>query len=621
VDISDFLSSLESFAVHHSGDRPEWKKWTIDSKTTFWKELPPLIQAERCKHIQDPKGLGRVLIVDFYVEIVSHAYDNLEKAADQPFPDEHTFKLQIPQDQLRVLSAEEDMGAYLETPQPTRLPILKITFIERISPAMALSSHIPRRLLEAAVLKLHNYLGSHNNRDYFFNKLVPQMQGKEPIIREILGQLEKQPLDCLNNLESPGEVMTLFWAYFYSIIKNEVRKKHDLVNEDVAACQSAALIHSCVTYYRKKAAKAKEREIALMNLDSHFEKAPYLFKMKDIVEFTDGSGHVLLEQYGEEDLRNALLEKSTEGNGQELPPLLILRDQKDEQVFVLKNKIFPICLRLISEIRPLAQKAVFERWLKMIQNFKTEPSMEKDEEFEKLLFQYANELSPMLFAFLKDKKLPQVQNELEATEGMIPLSSKFYDMNGKRLPMETLLLINRRDILNTARATLPFWYSTPFISSLMAFFMEMKRKSKKAVKPSAGNGDTYSPEEGDKTGSRQKPASMGKEIKALAAQYQSMLVPAGSTPDAYLMELESSWRKIVKKDERQALVADIKSLVRDRLRRTMRLQHARKLTLHDIGSLANSIVLETPSLKNLATQESLVEYIKILIVQLLSTMK
>jgi hypothetical protein len=617
VDIEQFFS----FLGRHIDGRPEWRKWLAGTNTGFWEELAPLEEAERCKVFKNRQGTGRIIFIDYFIELITKSYKNMADL-EVPYPDESSLKITIPQDLLRTVVVEEELGDYLDNPQLGQLPIIQLTFNDKLPPILVLAQHIPHLLLETALLKIQAYMGIHNNRDYFQNKLISQLRGKEPLIKQLMSQVEQQPQDCLRTMEDPGEFTSLCWAYLYSLIKGEVSKKHDLLPEDIIAYQSSCIIHICVTFYKKKGTKKRDRELALKTLESHLEKPPYRFKMKDIIDFTDGSGHLLLELYSEQDLQSFIKARTTEGIGGELPPLLIFHDRNKEQMFVSKTKILPLCMGLLNSARPQIQKAISKRWYKLIQDYQSEPAMEKDDEFEKLLRQYMEQFAPLLISFLDDSKLPVVQAESEYIQGSLPPEYKFYE-RGALLPLENLLMIRRKEILADSKSLLPFWYSVPFVSKITAFFSKLKKKSDKrdsrasADRPGKGEGgDGREPFQ-----LKPKPAAPDKQTKALIMQYEDELIPSGYTIEDYLEALENKWRKLVNKDAQKEMAEDIRKLVKDRLLRTLRLQQSRKLTKKAIDSLANAIVFETASLQHLDDPESLSTYIRLLIINILSEMK
>jgi hypothetical protein len=92
-------------------------------------------------------------------------------------------------------------------------------------------------------------------------------------------------------------------------------------------------------------------------------------------------------------------------------------------------------------------------------------------------------------------------------------------------------------------------------------------------------------------------------------------------PDAAMAELENRWHTLLDNESKKHLIADVKSLVRDRLRRILRLKLNQNISAQIMEDLALSIYAEAPALKQLGDQESITTYIKLYIAKLLLTIK
>ena len=99
------------------------------------------------------------------------------------------------------------------------------------------------------------------------------------------------------------------------------------------------------------------------------------------------------------------------------------------------------------------------------------------------------------------------------------------------------------------------------------------------------------------------------------------MIPAGHTLDSYLAELETHWSRLIDKQARANLVEELKSLVRDNLRQTLKVQKRFRITRENLIQLASSIVGRTPALQNLGGKESLRMYIELYLLKLLQTIK
>jgi hypothetical protein len=179
--------------------------------------------------------------------------------------------------------------------------------------------------------------------------------------------------------------------------------------------------------------------------------------------------------------------------------------------------------------------------------------------------------------------------------------------------MATLLMIKRKDILTDTRILLPIWYSIPILSSIIAFFKRL------------GSGGAGKAEE--ETADESAPPADGKSqsqeqaLRAAALQIKEKQVPSDHSLDSYLVELEKGWQTLVNKEAKKQLILDRKSLIRDRLRRTLRIMNTRKISVKTIEDLAGSIYTEAPALQKLGDETSITIYIKVYITKLLLTIK
>ncbi|MDR2402947.1 MAG: hypothetical protein LBD78_02845 [Spirochaetaceae bacterium] len=616
IDIETFIVFLEKYAGNHTDEQPEWKKWVDDVNVKFWGELNHLIEEGKCV-LLDEKREGQIYLAEFYADIVRQTYESLDANAGLPFPCEQSLGISIPRDQVRVIGIETDMSDYLNAPQEAPFPILMIAFPENITPALVLSSLLPQRFIEAALLKIRYYLQNHNNKEYILHKLMPQFMGKETLLREMFKQVEIHPLDCLHYLETGGEFSVLFWLYFCNMIKTEIRRKDDLLAEDIAAFQSVYIINVMTVYYKKKVMLAKEKELAFSMLEQRLNKAPFLYSMNDIINFTGANGQSLLGQYSAEELEEYLTRQTTECMNQELPALLIFYRQKDEQLFIFKDRVIPLCTKLLVDIRPQVQKAISLRWQGMLREFNREDAMEQDYDFEKLLESCVNEFSPFISLLTGDKRLYLINAESERFRGLSSESSMLFNSNGTLLPFSTLLLLKRKALLVDARLLLPFWYSIPIVTTIIAFFKHI----------GSGKGRTQSSRD------KASPAEEGSDqaelmnrvqrraLQSAARDYKSAIVPIGYTLESYLEELEDRWRKLLDKKDKKTLVEDVKSLIRDKLRRALRQWKRKRITQKTFASIADGIMAESSVLEQLDTRESVHLYIQLYIIKLIENIK
>jgi hypothetical protein len=610
IDIEPFMLFLEKYVNRFVDETPEWKNWIGNIAVKAWAELNTLIEAGKCRLADENEGKSRLFLTEFFVDQINHAYQAIDKNADIPFPDEKTLGIAIPPEQFRVIALEYDLAPYLEDPEASPdgpPPLIKILFPEGLSSAITLPAFIPRRVLEAAMLKVRYFLRQQNNKDFLLRLLLPQLPGKETTVKEMIRQIDLRPLDCVQNIENTRE-WALFWPHFCGALKTELKKKVDFIAMEIGALQSAYLIDIFNSFYQTKANRKKEAEQALKALELRLDQAPYLFTMDAILQFTDSKGRSLLGQYSQNDLTAYLNAKATEAAEQKLPELLIFLDKQNRQFFIRKNRLFLYCAQMMGSARTLVRKAIAKRWHKLLGEFRKEPAMNQAPDFERLVTHYANQLVPDLMCLLEDKKIFLVQKELEAGQAVIPNFPVIYSREGM-LPLDVLLMLKRKEILTDVRILLPFWCTVPIISSLIFFFKSLGKAPRDPE-------TLQNPEEGKEAPARSAPTQQ-RSGQTSTAQLEAKLVPEGSTLDDSLTAMEGHWHRIMDQKTRAQLVRDIHALIRDKLRRLLQLEGKRKLTENSLRALAEAIIQESPSLLQLDTQESIRLYIQLSTIKVL----
>jgi hypothetical protein len=609
IDSEAFISFVEKYAQHYANEQPEWGKWAKDTSRKIWEEMTPLLEGGRCMLLTEKTGT-RIYIPNFYIDLLESAYSSPDDSASSPFPSEKSLKIKIPPEHLRSLNVVTDLVTYLDHPQTDPMPVITLIFSPGIPTAFILATMIPRRLMESAMLKTRHFLRTQDNKDYLQNKLLPHYQGRENQLRDIFNRMMVRPLDCLNSLEDGEDFPYLFWASFCGIVRSVITTKKELLNEDVAILQSIYIIEIVNNYYRAMAFRKKERDRALNDLDLEFDQLPYAYTMESITKFTNSKGVPLLGLYSEKDLEEWLTARLKNTDGEKLPEMFLIVGPADAKRYIKKKYYYDFSLKFLNEARPVIRKTVIDRWVAIIKAFHNEPAMEKDEDFEKLLKRFAGELTPDLMAVITDSKLFLVCDEIERLQGFLPEGSRFFDRGGALLPFATLLLITRKEMLAEARALLPFWYSFPLFIALITFFQKLKGIGfNMKAKKKGGRGSAARDRQADK--------GQDLEIKEAGRKLESELVPFGEDIDSYLENLENRWNTLLKKQAREDLLTDVKTLIRDRLRQALHGQRPMQVTNASLQKLANHIVEENSTLRDLKAQDSLRQYIVLYMVKLL----
>jgi hypothetical protein len=624
INISFFLNFLEKYAAHWVRELPEWEKWASETETKFQDELSVLVENDKCAVLSDT-GENRIYMPFFCLEKLREIYQGCDKQGDMPFPDESSLKISIPAGQVRVINLSGDMEIFFTTPEkkedgeaPARVDraeLIKIIFPDDFGSALVPADLIPRRLLEASLYKLRGYLHSHGNKEFMLHKLSPYLPGREKSLRDMLEQLLVHPTDCLSNLESSGDFSSLFWTCLCSLVKTDIKKKSDLMSEDVAAIQGTYIVEVCNMFYKAISVKKRDNEMALRNLEQHLDQPPFYYTLDDIIKFTNDKEIPLLTIYSKQDLENYIRKRTTESKKNELPDWLVLAGRRGERWYIKKNKYLPLCTRMLVGARPHIKKEIISRWVLLMKDFRKEPAMEKDAEFDRLLGAYTMNVNPALMALLDDPKLLLVYSELEQSHASIPPAAQIIK-DGKLLPMSTLYAFRRREMLGDVKFMLPFWYSIPVLARIIVFFKKRgKEKSRGENFTSDAGGDSSLENQGAKTGADRQ------SIQRIAKGIEAALVPPGLTMDEYLSDLEGRWSRLLDEQARRNLVSDVQSLLRDNLRTAIRVYKTKQLSQASLANIAETLITGTPGLRHLGSKHALSLYMQLYMVKMMGNYK
>jgi hypothetical protein len=612
INIDVFIAFLSKYVHRLAAEQPEWAEWASDTNLKFWNAMGEYTEDGRCVLLTDTPE-GRVYMSYYIVDKLKEAYRDLDESADIPFPNEDYYKVSLPPDQVQMLSLETDLAPFFDKPATSFLPILKLVFTESGTDALLLAPMIPNRLLEAAILKLRYYLKQHNNKEYALRKLLPMLQGKEGSLRESMDMVIARPLDCLNAIAGGGETTYIFWASLCSFIKMEVRKKSDQLSGDVAVLEAIYIIETCLNLYKTRMQRERIKETALRTLDQLLDKPPYYFTQDQIIKFTDNKGTLLLNLYSEADLNAYIKKKTSESLEGAIPEWVVVQGRNKEQYFLKKDKYLPLVTRFIVDAQGAIKQEIANRWTAMLNDFKSEPAMENDADFERLLASLNATMNPLLNTFLEDKKLIWIYDEMERTQKAIPPAFRIFE-RGKLIPYSMLFLLRRREMIFDAKMSLPFWYSIPIINSIIAFFTKLGKKKKQSRQAVKRANETIDINEGESSRDQRDFISSVREM-------ETRMVPIDKDIEGYLGELQNHWGRLLDPKAQQNLVEDVNALIRDNLRQSIRVWKKQRLSSANLRELAQGLINGTPSLRSLTNKDALLLYMQVYMVKLLKTIK
>jgi len=330
---------------------------------------------------------------------------------------------------------------------------------------------------------------------------------------------------------------------------------------------------------------------------------PYRYSTGDIAKFTTDKGIPLLNYISRQEMEAYIRGKITESRNGALPAWFSIQGAMSERQYFKKEQYLPICAGMLGDVHPQVKAALVKRWTKLIKDYSSEPAMEKDPEYEKLLKKLTNNVNPILLTALEDPKLRWAFEELERTLGTVPQDMRLFN-RGTLLPFYVLYGLRRKDVIANIKSELPIWYSNPFLHAFLKFFKNMGRKK-----------SPHSQEEGG-----EKHAASGKKydkMQGSAFRIQSDIVPEGQSADKYLESLEERWCSLRDGDTRKTMILGIKALMKDKLRQTIKLKKLTSIKRDDLREIADYLISQNSTLNKLKDQEALRLYMELYMLKLL----
>lgn len=234
--------------------------------------------------------------------------------------------------------------------------------------------------------------------------------------------------------------------------------------------------------------------------------------------------------------------------------------------------------------------------------------MKTQADFEAKLNSLCKSSAPILHALLNASFM-----SLLAMEGAVDETHSGFKLfeRGRVLPLSVLLLLDRQELLTDTRIMLPFWYTIPVISAIIAFFNRPRTpKAKTSRKTEERRDERKESDDGRADRDRKK-----AELKAAAEAVQRRLIPEGSTLEAEMAAQLELWNRTLDPQIKTNLTEDVNSLVRDYMRRIIRSIKASSFNRARVENLATTLV-DTPGLMKIKNRDALLAYVQLYIVEL-----
>jgi len=598
VTLQPFQDYLHRYARHYLQQKPELAVHLEISLETLLSELKK-IQADGDIEITTDKSNTTIIFVPyFHVDNISRQYANLEQHPDIPFPLLSDLPKNFPGKLLKPISLSDDIAVINSESRESSF-LYALNYNGDIPALIFPGSYKTEKLLNLALDKVKLFLSKDESRDYMQKRLLVANPGKEFTVKTFISRTASHSVNSFQNVKESGDNYIL-WGQLCAFIKQEFAKKNEKLPDEIALLQAVGILEYLNNYYRNKVQKDIQTDTALKNLLLAFQKAPYYFTMKQITQFTDSRGVPLLGQYSEETLQNFMKKKTSTSEKYIIPDILTFTNSSNDRFYLLTEKVVPLLISLINEARKPVRELCIKKWHEMLLNFEQDESMKSDAAFNELLKETTSHSTPNLHGLLNAPFILSIiadprLNEIQAME-----INRIFPA-GKPAAYNEILMLNRYEILSNTKILLPFWYTIPIISSIIAFF---KRKKKKP--------QPVQPEKKETVYKKPK-----LKLKDVAEKIAAEFLSEGMTIDQALEKSLDEWNHTLGHPARENLTEDVNALIRDYLRGINRTVSITSFTADRVRGLAKTL-LESPGLSKIKERKALQDYTELYIIKLVS---
>ena len=592
VGISELTDYLRKYAQRNIAEKPDVASFIDISETRLLTELEAL-ESEGKVELIDDKRKGKVVFVPFYfLDKVTRQYEMIHEKPELPFPLASAIPQNFSKRFLRYIRINTDFTELQPEPENDTF-LYQLMFPDDTPPLIFPGNFSTDQMLDLAIAKLRFFFQKDELRDFIQKKLITANPGKEYSIRKFILTIQAHSSEAMYTLKKSGDVY-LYWSYLCSVVKQEFSKKTEKMSDEITILQAIFIIEYLNNYYRNKTQQSLQRETALKNLDLALQKPPYYFNKAAIVNFKDSRGVPLLGQYSQSDLEEYIQEKTGSDGDANLPDLLSFKTPDGERYYIMLDKTVPLIISLVNDNRKKLRDVCLKKWYQQLIRFEQSDAMHTDSAFNQLLKTLCAEYVPILYALLGAPFIPMLSADKRITEHQAAEIRRIFSRD-RLLSYTDLFMMNRQELLTDAKILLPFWYTIPIISSIIAFFMRPKKTRRPAR---MGNSKAES--------LPQQPGTTNKKIspREIASELQAEFIPANKSLQDCIIEQLDLWNTIIDPAIRKQNTDDVNSFIRDQVKIAHRTQSFTKLTSDRIRNLADAIV-STPGLAKVKNKGAL----------------
>ena len=602
VLLQELTDYVRRYAKHYLQQRPDLVQYIEITNEELLEIVKSFAEEGILSVIVNKKNI-LIFVPYFYIENVDRIYQDIEKREDVPFPLAADLPSSFPKQLTRKITFDDDFINL--TPIETNDFVYLLTFSGSAKSILFPARYTADNLLSLSIKKMQLYFRKDETKDYLQKRLLIANPSKDATVRSFVMKIQSRDMGLVRSIKEADDNY-LLWGQLCAFIKQDIDKKNEKLPEEESLLEAVSIIDFLNNYYRGTHQKDLQKQTALKNLGFAFQRPPYYFTIKNITDFVDSRGIPLLGQYNQTDLTDYLQKKTSICENFSVPDILTFRNSNGERFYVYADKVIPLLISLITEHRSQVKDACVAKWVQLLKNFKQDVSMKNNEAFNKFVKEvceaeanniYAILNAPFMSALVLDQKI----NDIQAGE-----IARLYP-DGKQASYSDILMLSRVELLNDAKILLPFYYTLPVISSIIAFFVGHKKEAKQ---------ENNKEEQVNKT--KKVVKQKKKTYKDVVASLSKEMLPQGLSMEEALQHYLDLWNTNLNKKVRDNITEDVNSFIRDYIRNIQRTLPVSSVDRRRIEQLAETVV-HTNSLSKIKDKKALKFYTEIYILKVIST--
>ena len=600
VLLQELTDYVRRYAKHYLQQKPDLVQY-IEITNEELLEIIKDFADEGVLSVTVSKKNVMILVPYFYIENVDKTYQDIEKREDVPFPLAADLPSSFPRQLTRKITFDDDFMHL--NPTDSNDFVYLLTFSGSAKSILFPARYTADNLLTLSIKKIQLYFRKDETKDYLQKRLLIANPSKDATVRSFVMKIQSKDMGVVRSIKEADDTY-LLWGQLCAFIKQDIDKKNEKLPEEESLLAAVSIVDFLNNYYRGAHQKDLQKQTALKNLTFAFQRPPYYFTIKNITDFVDSRGIPLLGQYNQTDLTDYLQRKTSICESFSVPDILTFRNSSGERFYVYADKVIPLLISLVTECRTQVKDACVAKWVYLLKNFRQDASMRNNEAFNRFVKEVceaeANNLYAILNAsFMSALVLDQKINDIQAGE-----IARLYP-DGKQASYSDILMLSRVELLNDAKILLPFYYTLPIISSIIALFVGRKKEFKNENKK-------------EEQSTTKKVVKQRKTYKDVVASLSKEMLPSGLSIDEALQYYLDLWNNNLNAKLRNNLTEDVNSFIRDYLRNIQRTLPVSSVDKRRVEQLAETVV-HTDSLSKIKDRKALTSYVEIYMLKVIST--